>query len=349
MRRPGLFLVVGTFALGLAALNTANNLLYLLLGALLGIIALSGWLSEQTLRGVSVQRSLPRSVRAGAAARIEYQLHNRRSKFPGYGLTVREMRYARDNHDLPGEDTRPVCGEAYLSVLQPGAPGVARAEVTAARRGVYPLYGVVVATAFPFGLFEKERDLELAAPLIVWPRADKVLRVPLRSGRRGRRPRAGAGAAAGAERGDYRGLREYRSGDDPRDVHWRSTARRGEPIVRQYDRDASDEYWIVLDTCADDLELGETAVEIAASLFAAASSRGERVGFAAGSVILPPGVAGARIDAVFDELAAVRLGPQHPLPLPPVPPVQCVLVTARSVDGGEWGDVYRAEVPVDTA
>jgi hypothetical protein len=63
---------------------------------------------------------------------------------------------------------------------------------------------------------------------------------------------------------------------------------------------------------------------------------------------LPPGLAGARIEAVLDELAAVRMGPHEPPPQPPALPAQCVLVTARAaVRGGEWGDVYHAELRVD--
>jgi uncharacterized protein (DUF58 family) len=247
-RRPGVFLIVGTLVLGLATLNTGNNLLYLLLGALLGTIALSGWLSEQALRGIRVRRVLPRAIRAGGHARIEYVVHNRKPRLPAHGLIIRELGHPPDA--LPASaavEGRPVFSTAYVPVLEPGGYGRARAQVTAQRRGVFPLHGLTLGTGFPFGLFDKERDVPLAGSLVVWPRAHRPVRQPRVGGRMGAAQRSGAGAAAGSARGDYRGLREYRPGDDPRDLHWRSTARRGEPILRQYDRDATDEYWVVLD------------------------------------------------------------------------------------------------------
>jgi uncharacterized protein (DUF58 family) len=343
LRRPGGFLVVGTFVLGIATLNTGNNLLYLLLGALLGTIALSGWLSEQALRGIRVQRRLPRAVHAGDATRIEYQVHNRKERLPSHGLVLREMRQPLDDFSTrPRQGDAPLPIQAFAPVLEAGGTARVRADLEPRRRGVFPLHGVTLVTAFPFGLFEKERDLELPGTLVVWPRTDRRVRPPRAGGRSGARIRAGSGAAQGAERGDYRGLREYRPGDDPRDIHWRSTARRGQPILRQYDRQVTNEYWIVLDLVAPAEESGEAAVEVAASLLASAHARGDRAGLVAGDARIMPHTGGGGLDAALDALAAVTLSPAGPLPDPAVDRGSCVLVTARG-GGGEWGDVIVVE------
>jgi uncharacterized protein (DUF58 family) len=340
MRRPGAVLVAGTFVLGLATLNTGNNLLYLLLGSLLGTIALSGWLSEQALRGLQVRRSLPRAVRAGSHVRIEYLLHNRKPRWPGHGVRVRELHAPLDSASPHAATAgRPDFGSAFVPVLEAGGQCRVHADVTADRRGVFPLHGLTLSTGFPFGLFDKERDIALPGALIVWPRADRAVQPPRVSGRRGVRRLSGAGAATGGERGDYQGLREYRAGDDPRDLHWRSTARRGEPIIRQYERDATEEYWIVLDTVAPTAALSEEAVEVAASLLSVAAARGDRAGLVAGSARLPPLDGGPRLEAAFDVLAAVEMRRHGPAPHPPADPGSCVLVTARG-GGGNWGDVY---------
>jgi uncharacterized protein (DUF58 family) len=228
-------------------------------------------------------------------------------------------------------------------MLEPGSKAVVRAPVAALRRGVVALRCVELSTSFPFGLFSKGRDIVLPGTLIVWPRTDRAVRAPRLGGSSGMRERAGAGAAAGAERGDYRGLREYRAGDDPRDIHWRSTARRGGLITREYDRDRSEEYWIVLDTGVADIAAGEAAIEIAAAIVVAAASRGDRFGLAAGAARLQPGPGGARVEAALDALAAVDLVVGGPGPLPPAAPGACILVTARSATGGAWGDVYLAD------
>jgi uncharacterized protein (DUF58 family) len=336
--RPVGFLIFGTFALGLATLNTGNNLLYLLLGALLGTIALSGWLSEQALRGVHVQRTLPRSMTAGSAARMEYTLRNTRSRLPSHGLVVRELGRGRPRGSAPSFHVAP----AFVALIEAGAVARVSVEARAERRGVYPLDTLALETSFPFGLFTKGRDRAAPASLVVWPRTDRPVRPTVLAGAHRGRRRVGSGAAAGAERGDYRGLREYRPGDDTRDIHWRSTARRGEPITREYERDASDEYWIVLDTTAPDEAAGELAVELAASLVVAAAARGDRFGFAAGAVRLPPGSAAGRVEAVLDVLAAVELSADGPGPVPPAAPAACVFVTARSAAAVGWGDVYTA-------
>ncbi|HSL70011.1 MAG TPA: hypothetical protein VK864_07190, partial [Longimicrobiales bacterium] len=68
--RSGGLLTAAIIALGFATLNTGNNLLYLVLGGLLGLIMLSGWLSEQVLRGIQVRRRLPRAATAREPARV---------------------------------------------------------------------------------------------------------------------------------------------------------------------------------------------------------------------------------------------------------------------------------------
>lgn len=336
--RPGGFLIFGTMSLGVAAINTGNNLLYLLMGALLGTIQASGWLSEQALRKVTVQRSLPRAVTAGVAARITYTVSNGKQRLPSHGLTITER---IPDQPSAGTGREVAVAPAFVPVLEAGARVRVGTEVTAARRGLVQLAGVELGTAFPFGLFSKSRDQVLHGSLIVWPRTDRTVREPRPAGPRGLRVRAGAGATAGAERGDYRGLREYRTGDDPRDIHWRSTARRGEPITREYDRAAADEYWVVLDTRGRDPAAGDAAVETAAALLAAAARRGERCGLLAGGIRVKPSSAGVRLDDALDVLAAVEFSGDAPPPVPPAPPDACVLVTTAGADG-DWADVFMA-------
>ncbi|HEX6308627.1 MAG TPA: DUF58 domain-containing protein [Longimicrobiales bacterium] len=339
MLRPGIWVIAGTLALGLATLNTGNNLLYLLMGALLGMIALSGWLSESTLRDVQVRRSMPMAVTAGEPVRIEYRVTNGSGRRSVHALEIREVVGGQPVAGNP-PGAEPEVVPAYLHQLEPGAAGVARAQFHARRRGVYRLEGVTLATSFPFGLFSKERDLECRDSLTVWPRTDRPVRPPAPAGRQARRARIAERSAAGAGRGDYRGLREYRSGDDPRDIHWRSTARRGELITREYEQDAADEYWIVLDTGAPDEASGEAAVETAAALVVGGARRGDRCGLAAGPVRIPPGVAAGTTESLLDVLAAVGLSVDAPRPAPPARAAMCLLVSARGPDSQAWGDVF---------
>jgi uncharacterized protein (DUF58 family) len=322
-RAGGLF-TGGTLVLGLAAVGTGNNLLYLVLGAMLGFITLSGWMSEQMIRRLEVRRRPPRALTAGAHGRIAYEVRNAKRRLPSLAVEVGEA-------GLPGR--------AWIAALDPGEAATVRAEAGWPRRGVYPLECVTLATSFPFGLFRKERDLELPGEAVVWPRHDRALREPRPGGERIRRAGETYAGAAGA-RGEYRGLRPYRPGDDPRDVHWKTTARAGQPVVREYERDRSSALWICLDLRAPDGDEAEAALEVAASLAAAAERRGDPFALATGDARVPPGSGPAQLERVLDALARARFRADAPRLDPPVPPRECVLVTAAAAADGRWGDVF---------
>jgi uncharacterized protein (DUF58 family) len=287
--RSGGLLLGGILGLGFATLNTGNNLLYLLLGALLGLIVLSGILSEQNLRRVAVHRMVPRAVTAGESVAMQYRLKNGRRQLPSYALTVREG----------------AGGAAFLLSLPPQSERIARARTTFPHRGAHVLGDLTLATTFPFGLFEKERVLTAHDVVLVRPRTTRRVRELRAAGREGARMPVAATPAAGAERGEFRGLRAYRPGDDPRDVHWLSSARTNEPIVREYDREHGRSYTLYLDTRSAPGAAAEVAVEMVAALAAAAIARGDRFALNAGSEQVSAGSGPAQLDRVLDALARV--------------------------------------------
>ncbi|MGW8266697.1 MAG: DUF58 domain-containing protein, partial [Longimicrobiales bacterium] len=302
---------MGTFAVGFAAINTGNNLLYLLLGAMLGFIAISSWLSEQVIGEIVVNRRTPRGVTVGNPLRIRYEVRNRRKRIPAFALEIGE-------EELPGQ--------AFIPFLKPGEWVTARSENRFVRRGIFPLEPITVSTSFPFGLFRKTRTLKAPGELVVWPRTDRLVRMPVLGG--GRTP-AGTAVPFGAAgpRGEYRGLRGYRPGDDPRDIHWRTTARLGTPVVREYEENAAETLWICLDTRGEPGEEAEAAVEVAASLAARAFKEGKRFGLATDGILIEVGQGPGQMECVLNALAGVDFDPAKALPVPPDAPRRCVLVT----------------------
>jgi uncharacterized protein (DUF58 family) len=139
-------------------------------------------------------------------------------------------------------------------------------------------------------------------------------------------------------RGEYRSLRGYRAGDDPKDIHWKSTARLGAPVTREYDRDGSETRWICLDTRTEPGEAAETAIEIAAALAARAAQERRPFALVVGGLVLEPGDGPAQLERALDILARVDCSPSHPAPAPPVDPGACVLVSVRAQPG--FGDVF---------
>lgn len=322
--RAGWFFSAGSVLLGVAAIGTGNNLLFLMLGGMLGFITLSGWLSEQMLRRLEVRRRVARAT-AGEPARITYDIRNGNRRLPAFSVEAGEER----------SDAR-----GWIAVIDPGETGTGRAETTWPARGVYPLEIITLSTSFPFGLFVKERDVEVPGEAVVWPRTDRRVREPRPAGERVRRTGEAFAGQAGA-RGEYRGLRPYRPGDDPRDVHWKTTARVGQPVVREYERDRSRALWLCLDLRAADGEGAETAAEIAAALAAGAARRGESFGLATQDARVRPGAGAAQLERVLDALARARFRADAPRLEPPVPAGECVLVAA-SAPGAGWGEVFTA-------
>jgi uncharacterized protein (DUF58 family) len=312
VRRLGWIVVVGSLLIGIAAIATGNNLLFLQLGAVLGFITLSGWLSEQGIRELELRRLTPRAT-AGRPFRLRYELRSRRLRLPTFSLEVGEK----------GWEER-----AFLPFLEAGARAVVAVEITRPRRGVHPLEEVTLGTSFPFGLFHKERDVALPGELLVWPRSDRRVRPLRHTGRRARSVLERSAAAAGT-RGDYRSLRSYRPGDDRRDIHWKATARVGEPIVREYARDQGDTLHLCLDLrlpARDGEEAFERAAEICASLAVAAARRGEPFTLTTADAALAAAEGRPHLERALDLLARAR--PRHGAPLPrlPVAAEECVWI-----------------------
>ena len=331
--RAGWLFTLGALAVGVAAIPTGNNLLFLLLGSMLGFISVSGWLSEQTIQRLEIERRVPRGVTAGKPFRIGYRIRNHKRRMPSHAVEIREAQLG-----APAASSRP----AWLSTLEGAGVTSVRAEHVVAKRGIYLLEELTLATSFPFGLFRKERDLRLPGMLVVWPRTDRVLREVRAPGRPQRRSGSLAGGTSGS-RGEFRNLREYRAGDDPRDVHWRSTARLGQPLVREFERERADALWICLDQKRrDDIDerAEEEAVEMAASLARAALERSQPVGLATGETVVEEGHGPAQLDRILDVLARVRFERDAPAPRPPVGAASAVLVSASSARTGGWSDVF---------
>ena len=317
----GVAFTLGTMAVGFAAMNTGNNLLYLLLGSMLGFMVVSGWLSEQAIRGLRVERRAPRAVTVGHDLRLSYEVTNHKRRLPSLAVEISET-------GLPEK--------AFLAHVAPEGHTTTRSVNSFVRRGVYPLGTVTLSTGFPFGLFTKERDLEIPGEVIVWPRTDRFVREPAPGS--GRIPRIGLSARGSlGARGEYRSLRGYRFGDDSRDIHWKSSARMRDPVVREYERDGAETRWICLDLRGEPGEAAEVAVEVAAALAARAVSQQRSFALVAGEDVLEPDDGAGHLERALDILAKVDFKPDAAAPSPPIAPESCILVSLDGRPG--FGDV----------
>ncbi|MDQ1504149.1 MAG: hypothetical protein QOD57_1876 [Actinomycetota bacterium] len=170
-------------------------------------------------------------------------------------------------------------GGCLVPPLGPGAMAEARYDLPTGRRGAVTVGPLVLSVADPFGLAERRLPMAGPARLAVHPRIHPILALPASSTREAR---LGTAQPVRAPRGDdFFALREYEVGDDLRRVHWRSTARAGDLMLRQDERRVGEVATVLLDTrgAAHRGDNFERALEVAASVAAALFEDGRRLRF----------------------------------------------------------------------
>ncbi len=220
--REGKWFTAGLFVIGIAAVNTGNNLLYLVLAMLLSLIIISGIMSETTLRHLRVERSLPATVFRGVPVTVRLTVVNGKRRLSSYSFTVKE-------EELDGLETEGL----YLLELGGSEKVVRTSRYTFGRRGEHRLRGFYVETRFPFGLFKKGKEEVCEETVLVYPNV-KASTEPLRA----------AGINAGELETNRKGtgiqlygLRDYTLGDDSRYIHWKSTARAARTIAKEFEQE----------------------------------------------------------------------------------------------------------------
>ncbi len=292
--REGKAFIMVTLGVGVAAFNTGNNLLFLILGFMLSLIVLSGVMSETVIKGVRVSRALPQRAFAGKTCLIELVLKNQKPRSPSYSLEIEDI--AEDG---------PTERRCYFLKVAPGAEQSAAYRRTPKTRGTLQFSGFRVATRYPFGIFEKWRTLSAPSELLVYPallEAGAVDEDARSTGVDAPTHRVGHGA-------EIAGLRGYETGDDARSIHWKRTASLGKLVVVERQSDASSQLTILIDNARPERADApwdatfELAVSEAATLALASLHRGLAVEVLARGSRSPLVLAGALPDPVLRFLA----------------------------------------------
>lgn len=297
--RAGIIYVLVTVVIAIAALNTGNNLLYIVVAAMLAAILVSGFASAWVLRDLDLDMALPEHVFAGRPVLGRILLHNPRRFLPSFSIrvvstrkkrkkTAKQWRWEATTFNfpfnrppdqqwlrLPDRRLRRITvvppppgifqGMAYFPFLPPRAEAVADLELKFDRRGRYREDGFGVATGFPFSFFIKTRHIALRRDVLVYPRIDPTDEVfeivPLVRGEWESLVR-GRGS-------DLYRIREYLPDDSARHVDWKATAKSGSLKVREFAREDERKLCIVFDNPqagAISEDAYERAVDLTASL-----------------------------------------------------------------------------------
>ena len=260
--------------IGVAALNTGNNLLFLVVAAMLAAIVVSGVASAVLLRGVELEITLPTHVFAKRAVCAQFRLKNKR-RTPAFSLNVvppkpkkRREHWAWEHSVFVFPGNRPkgkewvrlpdlalrrkpepaagpeiFTGSVYFPYIAGGGTAVADVELNFQKRGKYQQDAVGLATRFPFSFLVKTRKIALAREILVYPsveETDELMAIlPMITGEY-------EVFVAGRGHDLYR-IREYGPEDSARHVDWKASAKSQSLKVREFTREDERRLRIIFD------------------------------------------------------------------------------------------------------
>ena len=293
----GIMYVVSVLLIGVAALNTGNNLLYVIVAAMLAAILVSGVASALVLRGLELDIRLPDQVFADRPTLGKIVIRNRRRWLPSFSISVVPLKQkpstqwqwtattfgfppgqpaAKQWVRLPDRQFRRITGgaatppgifteSAYFPYIPAAAELAAEMELCFPRRGRYQQNSFGLATRFPFAFLTKTRRVALAREILVYPpveATDEFFEVlPLITGE--------FETFARGRGDDLYLIREYTPEDSARHVDWKASAKSGSLKVREFSREDERKLRVVFDNPCPGIvseQAYENAVTTAASL-----------------------------------------------------------------------------------
>jgi len=247
LTREGSIFIGSIFVISIAALNTGNNMLFLILAAMLASILVSGIVSRVVLSGLELDVLLPDHVFARQPVLARIKLRNNKRLLPSFSVTVTGLEAVRGwfqrvrNPETP-QDTLLGSG-VYFPYLRDGATVTQSLEALFPRRGSYRQEHFAIRSRFPFGFLEKVLKIPANRELLVYPAIEPTEEfyeiLPLLSGEiesyyRGRGH-------------DLYSIRDYQPGDGARFVDWKATAHTSALKVREFTREEEKRVQLVFD------------------------------------------------------------------------------------------------------
>jgi uncharacterized protein (DUF58 family) len=312
--RAGWIYISGTLLVALAALNTGNNLLFLILACLISIILMSGVLSSICLSGVELHLEMPEHIFAGQSERATVELRNEKLTMPSFSLTVEAV-----TPKNTGSATAMLQTKVYFPYLPRQDALRQRVPVQFPRRGVYRQDTFRIVTRFPFGFLQKGRRLEMKKEVLIYPSVETVADFQeIFAGIEGALESMSKGRGQ-----DLYALREYMPNDSARHVHWKASARLGSLMVREFTLEEDFRVLLVLDphlppgvSVPATLEIRdhrfERAVTLCAGLAWHFQERDTQIQYRSPGLEIPLGAAEQNIFPILEHLARVQ-----PLPFDP--------------------------------
>jgi len=287
----------------IGALLGRSNPLLLVFALMAGPFVANAWISFTLLKGLTVTRHAPERVMAGEPTSIELALRNNKSRISGWVISLRDQ-IASQTERLPAD--------VLIPRVPPRSTRTGHYRLRLMHRGRYEFGPLSISTRFPLGIVERGLIVSQPGTILVYPRIGRLTArwtqrllqatdlVPLMSPR------------SGPFDDEFHKLREYRRGDDLRAIHWKTSARRNELMVREFRESRDRQLMVLLDAwlpqraTGDDQERSELAISLAATICVhhLRSSRDSHLFFAAlGDPFVQWDSSAGTTDSLLDALA----------------------------------------------
>ncbi len=270
LTREGIYYVGVSLALLIAGLYQQVNLILLVFTLTAGPLLASAFGGRSMLRRLTVARRLPPYVFSGDPLLIDYTVENSRRAYSSLAIFLEDS-LAPVDRVVSG--TVGAAPRVFFPRIVARGRARGRWECTGPKRGRYRFQDIDLGTRSPFGIVEHRVTLPLPHELLVYPRVGRLTRRWYHLQRQGTENRGGARHDRSAQQVEYHGLRDYRPGDSPRWIHWRTTARRGELMVKEFEQQNEQDLALLIDpwlprvkSTAEQREAVEQAVSFVATV-----------------------------------------------------------------------------------
>jgi uncharacterized protein (DUF58 family) len=303
--REGKRFLFASALIAAAAVNTGNNLIYLILALMLSLVVLSLVILKLNISKLSLSAESVSPVFAGKKASFSVTVKNRRRHISAYSVNIL---------------SEGMTSRAYFPVIPPGGEALQDVQILFPRRGLYGRRNFTAWSGFPFILFTGRKEMEVEGEVLVYPALRDIEGVvPDDWGSEEGEALRTAGSAE-----EVYSIREFRHSDDLRRVHWKASAKVSDLMVKEYGEYDLRRTTIILDNLIPHTqgesgkggEAFEKAVSIAASLARFLIGKGNLVRIVSARKVVPFGSGDEQLFKVLDILALIAPEDSWESPLP---------------------------------
>lgn len=346
--REGMMYLLIMIVAFVASLIGRSNMLMLVFSIMAGPFIVNGWVIHTLLQRNRVKRKIPPRAMSGEVVSIEVSLQNRKLWFSSWLMIIRDRVGRSSQGGFLGASAEMGLEPSVLfASVRPGTERTACYQLRLNRRGRYLFGPLEVSTRFPLGLVERGFVIDERGEMLVYPQIGTLSPRWYRESQLAAEMVERQQTRKGMFEDEFHHLRNFRSGDSPREVHWRTSARMNELMVQEFHQSRDQGLMVLLDLWQPDHPSGEETarVELAVSFVATIcmdhlrQTRGvEQVLSICGrkSTSLRYTTIGQAVESLLDTLALVEGGPASGITKAVTEVSQsmtslmrCVLVTTR--------------------